>query len=139
MLDGLSFPPLRSRNLAAPFGIGAAALLLLIGATLAASTSPTVFAVFGIGLVVLAAVAAVWWPRTAIVLVVLSPIVDRYVVADLLPADLEAAAHYLSEAMLLAVSVVLAGRALVEGRLVAAFRHPVTAAAKKQAPPPAGR
>jgi O-antigen ligase len=128
MLDGLSLPPLRSRNLAAPFGIGAAALLLLIGATLAASTSPTVFAVFGVGLVGLAAVAAVWWPRTAIVLVVLSPIVDRYVVADLLPADLEAAAHYLSEAMLLAVAIVLAGRALMEGRLVAAFRHPVTVA-----------
>ncbi len=128
MLDGLSLPPLRSRNLVAPFGVVAVALILLIGATLAASASPTIFAVFGVGLVALAAVAAVWWPRTAIVLVVLSPILDRYIVADMLPANLETAAHYLSEAMLLAVSVILAGRALIEGRLVAAFRHPATAA-----------
>lgn len=128
MLEGLSLRPLRARNLAAPFAVVALALLLLIGATLAASASPTIFAVFGVGLVVLAAVAAIWWPRTAIVLVVLSPILDRYIVADMLPPSLETAAHYLSEAMLLAVSLILAGRALIEGRLVAAFRHPVTVA-----------
>jgi O-antigen ligase len=84
--------------------------------------------VLGIGLVALVAVAAVWWPRTAIVLVVLSPIVDRYIVADVLPSSLETAAHYLSEAMLLAVGLIVAGRALVEGRLAAAFRNPVTVA-----------
>jgi len=50
------------------------------------------------------------------------------VVADVLPASLETAAHYLSEAMLLAVSLILAGKALVQGRLVAAFRNPVTIA-----------
>ncbi len=128
MLDGLSLSPLRSRNLAAPFGIVAVALLLLIGATLAASASPTVFAVFVVSLLALAAVAAVWWPRTAIVLVVLSPILDRYIVADMLPAQLETAAHYLSEAMLLTASLILGGRALLKGQLVAAFRHPTTAA-----------
>ena len=128
MLEGLSLRPLRTRNLAAPFAVVAVALLLLIGATLAASASPTIFAVFGVGLIVLAAVAAVWWPRTAIVLVVLSPILDRYIVADMLPPNLETAAHYLSEAMLLAVSLILAARALIAGRLIAAFRHPVTAA-----------
>jgi O-antigen ligase len=128
MLDGQSLTPLRSRNLAAPFGIVAAALLLLIGATLGANASPTVFAVFGVGLVALVAVAAVWWPRTAIVLVVLSPILDRYIVADMLPAQLETAAHYLSEAMLLTVSLILAGRALLRGQLLAAFRHPTTMA-----------
>jgi O-antigen ligase len=128
MLDGLSLAPQRFRSVAAPLGVVAVALLLLVGATIAAEASPTVFAVLGIGLVALVAVAAAWWPRTAIVLVVLSPIVDRYIVADVLPASLETAAHYLSEAMLLAVGLILAGRALLEGRLVAAFRNPVTVA-----------
>jgi O-antigen ligase len=128
MLDGLSLAPQRFRSIAAPLGVVATALLLLIAATIAASASPAAFAVLGVCLVALVAVAAVWWPRTAIVLVVLSPIVDRYIVADVLPADLETAAHYLSEAMLLAVSLILAARALVQGRLVAAFRNPVTVA-----------
>lgn len=128
MLDGLSLAPQRFRGAAAPLGIVTAAIALLIGATTAAAASPTVFAVLGIGLVALVAVAAVWWPRTAIVLVVLSPIVDRYVVADVLPPGLATAAHYLSEAILLAVGLVLAVRALAEGRLVAAFRNPVTVA-----------
>ena len=128
MLDGLSLAPQRFRSVAAPLGVVAAALLLLIAATVTAGASPTAFAVIGVGLVTLVAVAAVWWPRTAIVLVVLSPIIDRYVVADVLPASLETAAHYLSEAMLLAVSLILAGKALVQGRLVAAFRNPVTIA-----------
>ena len=128
MLDGLSLAPQRFRSVAAPLGVVAVALLLLVGATIAAATSPTAFAVLGIGMVAVVAVAAVWWPRTAIVLVVLSPIVDRYIVADVLPSSLETAAHYLSEAMLLAVGLILAGRALLEGRLVAAFRNPVTVA-----------
>ena len=128
MLDGLSLAPQRFRSIAAPLGVVATALLLLIAATIAASASPAAFAVLGACLVALVAVAAVWWPRTAIVLVVLSPIIDRYIVADVLPADLETAAHYLSEAMLLAVSLILAVRALVQGRLVAAFRNPVTVA-----------
>ena len=128
MLDGLSLAPQRFRSIAAPLGVVATALLLLIAATIAASASPAAFAVLGVCLVALVAVAAVWWPRTAIVLVVLSPIIDRYVVADVLPADLETAAHYLSEAMLLAVSLILAVRALIQGRLVAAFRNPVTVA-----------
>jgi O-antigen ligase len=126
MLDGLSIAPQRFRSIAAPLGVVAAAVLLLIGATVAAATSPTIFAVLGFGMVAVVAVAAVWWPRTAIVLVVLSPIIDRYVVADALPASLETAAHYLSEAMLLAVGLILAGRALIAGRLLAAFRNPVT-------------
>ncbi len=128
MLDGLSIAPQRFRSIAAPLGVVAAAVLLLAGATIAAATSPTIFAVLGIGMVALVAVAAVWWPRTAIVLVVLSPIVDRYIVADVLPPSLETAAHYLSEGMLLAVALILAGRALIEGRLLAAFRNPVAVA-----------
>lgn len=127
MLDGMQFLQI-PRDRAAPLAIGALAVLLLFGATLAAAASPTIFAVFGVGLVVLAALAALGWPRTAIVLVVLSPILDRYIVADLLPENLATVAHNLSEAMLIAVATILAGRALIEGRLIAALRHPVTVA-----------
>lgn len=128
MLEGLSLSPERFRGIGAPLVIAAAAILLLVGAGIAAGASPTAFAVFAGALIALAAVAATWWPRTAIVLVVLSPILDRYIVADLLPAGLGSAAHYLSEAMLLVVALILGARALVEGRLLAAFRHPTTVA-----------
>lgn len=126
MIDDLALSSPRLRGIAAPLGVAAAAILLLIGATIAAQSSPAAFVACGVALVVLAAVAAVRWPRTAIVLVALSPIVDRYIVADLLPEEIASASHYLSEALLLTVGVILAGRAWADGRLVAAFRHPVT-------------
>ena len=128
MLDSLTIQPQRLRSHAAPIGVGVLALLLLIGATIAARSSPPAFVAFGLALIALVGVAAVSWPRTAIVVVVLSPILDRYIVADMLPPDLESASHYLSEGLLLTVALILAARAWREGRLVAAFRHPVTAA-----------
>jgi O-antigen ligase len=128
MTDNLALQPMRLRRLVAPLGVALVAVLLLVGATIAASSSPAAFVAFAGALVVLAAVAAVRWPRTAIVLVVLSPIVDRYIVADLLPLAIASASHYLSEALLLSVSVILAWRAWADGRLIAAFRHPVTVA-----------
>ena len=128
MLDSLSIQPQRLRSHAAPLGVGVLALLLLIGATIAARSSPPAFVAFGLALIALVGVAAVSWPRTAIVVVVLSPILDRYIVADMLPPNLESASHYLSEALLLTVALILAARAWREGHLVAAFRHPVTAA-----------
>jgi len=128
MIDNLALQPMRLRGAVAPLGVALVAVLLLGGATVAASSSPQAFVAFAAALVVLAAVAAARWPRTAIVLVLLSPIVDRYIVADLLPAEIASASHYLSEALLLTVSVILAWRAWTDGRLIAAFRHPVTVA-----------
>ena len=101
-------------------------VFLLSAAAIAAQWSPALFLACAAGLVVLVAVAAARWPRTAILLVVLSPIVDRYLVADLLPAEIASASHYLSEAMLLVVSGILAWRAWTTGALQAAVRHPVT-------------
>lgn len=128
MLGDLSNQPVRMSTFAAPIVVGALALTLLIGATIAAQASPIAFVACGLALVLLIGVAAFRWPRTAIVLVVLSPVVDRYIVADMLPRDLAAVSHYLSEGLLLTVALILAGRALVQGRLIAAFRHPVTLA-----------
>ena len=128
MIDDLALPSLRSRGVAAPLGVAASAVALLAAATVAAHLSTAAFIACGVSLVVLVAIAAVRWPRTAVVLVALSPIVDRYIVADLMPADIVAASHFLSEALLLSVSVILAVRAWAAGRLVPALRSPVTLA-----------
>ena len=115
------------RGIAAPVVVATLAAVLLIGAVVSARLSPAAFVIFGLGLIALVAYAAVRWPRTTIVVVVLSPLFDRYVVADVLPPALETVAHLLSEALLLAVGLVIAARAWAEGRLVEALRHPVTA------------
>ncbi len=114
------------RGLAAPIVVTGLAVLLLVGAILAARVSAVAFVAFGVGLVALAAYSALRWPRATIVVVVLSPMVDRYVVADVLPPALEAIAHLLSEGLLLAVGLVIAARAWMDGRLAQALRHPVS-------------
>ena len=64
------------------------------------------------GLVVIeAALASLRWPRAALVGVVLSPILDRYLVRGLLAPDVEILAHLLSEALLVAVGVALVAQA----------------------------
>jgi O-antigen ligase len=118
----------RARPYVAPIAVAAIALVLLVGAIVAARMSAAGLVLFGVALLGLTGAVAVRWPRAAIVVVVLSPVLDRYVVADLLPAPLGTAAHYLSEGLLLVLAVVLGVRAALDGRLVGAFRHPVTAA-----------
>jgi len=115
------------RDFGVPALVATLAAVLLIGAVVAARVSPAGFVVAGLGLVAVVAYAAARWPRTTIVVVVLSPLFDRYVVADVLPPALETMAHFLSEALLLAVGLVIAVRAWFAGRLVEALRHPVTA------------
>jgi len=76
------------------------------------------------GLVVaMAAVASLRWPRAVLVGVVLSPILDRYVVPGLLAPDAEALAHLLSEALLLAVGTALISQAVRQASLREAFDH----------------
>ena len=110
----------------APVLVSALGALLLIGAVVAARVWPVGFLGFGLGLIALVAYAAARWPRATMVVVVLSPLFDRYIVADVLPASVASFAHFFSEGLLLAVSVVIAARAWIAGRLVAALRHPVT-------------
>ena len=105
---------------------GTLATVFVVGALVGARISPTAFVAFGAGLVVLAGISAALWPRATIMVVVLSPLVDRYIVADVLPSTLETTAHFLSEGLLLVVGLVLAARAGIDGRLSAALRHPVT-------------
>ncbi|HTI29816.1 MAG TPA: O-antigen ligase family protein [Methylomirabilota bacterium] len=74
-------------------------------------------------LVAEAAVASLLWPRAILVGVVLSPILDRYVVPGLLPPDAEKLAHLLSEALLLAVGTALLSKAARHASLREAFDH----------------
>lgn len=115
-----------TRQLGAPIVVGTLAAVLLFGAVTSARVSAAGFIVFGLGLVALSAYSAARWPRATIVVVVLSPMLDRYVVADILPPALETLAHFLSEALLLAVGLVIAARAWADGRLIRALQHPVS-------------
>jgi O-antigen ligase len=125
-MAGTALLPATVRGFAAPAVVSALAALLLTGAVVAARLWLVGFLAFGLGLIALAAYAAARWPRATMVVVVLSPLFDRYIVADVLPASLESLAHLFSEALLLAVGLVIAARAWAAGRLVPALRHPVT-------------
>jgi O-antigen ligase len=115
---------LTSRALA-PAATAAAGLLLVIAAVVLAPISTAALVAIGVVLLGLVAYAAVRWPRAAIVVVVLAPILDRYVVGGLLPSAVEGVAHYLSEGLLVVVGLTLAVRAWRAGRLGQAIRHPV--------------
>jgi len=74
-------------------------------------------------LVAQAALASLRWPRAVLVGVVLSPILDRYLVTGLLPPDAEVIAHLLSEALLGAVGVALLVRAARRSSARDGFDH----------------
>ncbi len=117
-----------TRDLVGPLIVATGALILLVGAVISARSSAIVAGALGVALVVLAGYSAARWPRASLVVVVMSPLVDRYIVADILPPALETMAHLLSEGLLLAVGLVIGVRASLDGRLARAFRHPVTVA-----------
>jgi putative inorganic carbon (HCO3(-)) transporter len=125
-IEGTAIRSANVRGSAAPVVVAGLATLLLIGAIVAARQSPAGFVVFGLGLIAVVAYAAFRWPRATIVVVVMSPLFDRYIVADVLPPTLGTLAHLLSEALLLVVGLVIAARAWAAGRVVEALRHPVT-------------
>jgi len=118
--------PLLPRALARPVLAALLGLALLVAAAIVSRVSIVGLAVVGVALVGLIGYASFTWPRATIVLVVLSPILDRYLVAGILPPELETTSHFLSEGLLLAVTISLGMRAWREGRLMAALRHPVT-------------
>ncbi len=107
--------------------LGLAAVLtgaaLLAAAIAVGQASEPGFLVLGSVLVALLAASAWRWPRVVLVLVVLSPILDRYIIAGLLPARLGFAAHVSSEVLLGAAALVIAARGTRDGRLGPALRH----------------
>jgi O-antigen ligase len=118
--------PLVARALVRPAMASLLGILLLAAAAVVSRISPVGLGAVGVALVGLIGYASFTWPRATIVLVVLSPILDRYLVAGILPPDLETASHFLSEGLLLTVTASLGLRAWRQRRLIAAVRHPVT-------------
>jgi O-antigen ligase len=114
------------RSLTAPALAIALALALVVAAILVAPVSTPALVTVGLGLVALAGYAAIRWPRAAIVIVVLAPILDRYIVSGLLPPEVVQLAQFLSEGLLLTVGLTLGFRAWRAGTLTPAIRHPVT-------------
>ncbi len=82
-----------------------------------------IFVAAAVLLVAEAALASLRWPRAVLVGVVLSPILDRYVVPGLLAPDAEVLAHLLSEALLLAVGTAILWQAARHASLRDAFQH----------------
>ena len=103
-----------------------AAFLLAAIAVWMSRVSLIVFAVAALLLLLVIAAAALRWPRATLVLVALSAILDRYIVAGLLPPTLGVATHLSSEGLLAVVGGVIAWRSWTAGRFIEAFRHPAT-------------
>jgi O-antigen ligase len=98
----------------------ATAMLAVVGSHVAT----WIFIVAAGLLVAEAALASLRWPRAVLVGVVLSPILDRYLVPGLLAPESETLAHLLSEALLVAVGTALLAQAARRSSLRSAFDHP---------------
>jgi len=85
------------------------------------------FVTLAVVLLALIAFAAVRWPRTVLVLVAMSAILDRYVVAGLLPTSYGFATHITSETLLAVVGITITWTSWRAGTFITAFRHPTTA------------
>lgn len=110
---------------AAEIGTAATAVLLVVAAVLGSHLSLVWFVAPALLLVTLVAAASLVWPRQMLVVVVLSPIVDRYLVPGLLTPQAEDLAHLLSEALLVAVGLALVAQAARRGTLRAGLAHPL--------------
>lgn len=122
---GLLARPLFVRPAAA---VVAALVVLGLAAVVLSRVSPAAF--IGAGLVILGVVgyAAARWPRAVLVGVMLSPILDRYLIAGLIPSQLADTTHYLSEGLLATAAAVVSVRGWRAGTLVPALRHPTVLA-----------
>lgn len=104
------------------------AFVLAIATILVARVSAIGSLVLVAGLLLTIAAATVRWPQPVLVLVVLTPILDRFVAGRVVPAGALAFVPYFSEALLLLVTGVLAVQAGRAGTLLPALRHPASVA-----------
>jgi O-antigen ligase len=106
----------------------AMALVLAVATILVARVSAVGSLVLVGGLLLTIAAATVRWPQPVTVLVVLAPILDRFVAGRVVPAGALAFVPYFSEALLLLVTGVLVVQSGRSGTLFPALRHPATVA-----------
>ena len=118
--------PLASRRpeLLVALALGGVAVLAGLGAVIASHISIELFLAMEGALVALAAVASLRWPRAMLVVVALSPTLDRYLIPGLLAPAAEPFAHLLSEALLSVVGLALLVQAARRGSLRGALGHP---------------
>jgi O-antigen ligase len=102
----------------------AALPLLVVALALAGRASQAAFLGVGAAVVAVLAYLAFAHPRPMLVAVVFAPIVDRYLVGLLVPAERQPLTNYLSESLLVLVALSIGLRAWREGRLGPALRHP---------------
>jgi O-antigen ligase len=110
-----------------PIVAGIAAVVLALIAVLIAQISVAGFAIAGLLFLAVLGYSSVYWPRTVLVVVAVSAILDRYVVAGLLPTSLGLVTHLFSELLLAVAGTVITFRAWRAGRLRHAVWHPATA------------
>ena len=104
--------------------VGALALLLL-ASVLVARLSPVAFVVLGSAL--LGTLAAISWrsPRLVLIGIALMPIFDRYLIGAIVPGSLSAITNFFSEGLLLLVALIVTAKAIRDGNLMRAVRHPL--------------
>jgi O-antigen ligase len=122
----LTVAPRDSHPVGAPLTIALGVLAVVAGAA-GSHLSTVVFAACAALLAVVVAYASLSWPRPALVLVAISPILDRYLAPGILAPEVEGIAHFLSEGMLLTVGLALTAQAARRGTLRAAIWHPTSA------------
>jgi O-antigen ligase len=108
--------------------VGLLALGAVTAAVLLARASSAGYVLFVAELLAIVALATVRWPRAMLVVVVLAPILDRFIIAPLIASQVGFVAQYLSEAMLAWVGMVLLAVGARDGRVIPALRHPATIA-----------
>jgi hypothetical protein len=111
-----------------PIAFGGLLVVLAAGTVMAARVSTTGFVLLAAITLVALGLAALRWPRALLVVVVLAPIVDRFIIMRVMPDDVRAYTQFFSEGLLAAVGLALLADGLRRGRLVAAIRHPATIA-----------
>jgi hypothetical protein len=109
-------------------GVGLLALGLVVGVVLLARASSAAFVLFVAELMAILALATLRWPRAMLVVVVLAPIIDRFIIAPLISAQIGSVAQYFSEGLLAVVGTVLLVMGIRDGRVMPALRHPATMA-----------
>jgi len=108
------------------FGVAAFGVILAAMAVWLSRVSLVGFAALAVLLLALIAYASMRWPHAVLVLVAMSAILDRYVVAGLLPSSYGFATHITSETLLAVVSVTLTWMAWRTRTFIPALRHPAT-------------
>lgn len=109
-------------------GYVATGLILALASVLVARVAPLAALVPVGALFATIALATIRWPRSVLVLVVLMPILDRFVAGRVIPAGATAVAPFFSEALLLLVGLVVIGQSVRSGTFAGAIRHPATIA-----------